>query len=140
MLRKKLKLSENIAQSNEEVNETEIHVNQDEPAAVNSKHDSGSKEEANSTQFTVTFELEFWEKIWKLEQDLAGDLDKINFKKDKNIAAVYNPLDYAADVHKNFMKKFLKKAPTVLFLGMNPGLLGMCQTAASDSIVHFLHH
>jgi hypothetical protein len=26
---------------------------------------------------------------------------------------------------------YLKKSPKVLFLGMNPGLFGMCQTSAS---------
>lgn len=89
------------------------------------------------TTFSVTFEPEFWEKIWSIEQQLSVDLMKIDFMKDKNIGAVYNPLDYAADVHKNFMRKFLRKAPTVLFLGMNPGLYGMCQTSASSIKLQF---
>lgn len=83
-------------------------------------------------QYSIVFELQYWEKIWKLEQNLVEDLLKINFKSDKNIAAIYNPLDYAADVHINFMRKYLTKAPKVLFLGMNPGLFGMCQVAVSD--------
>lgn len=136
MLRKKLKLSENVARGNEEANETESGVNQKEPATDNLKCDSCTNEDMN---FTVTIELVFWEKIWKVEQELAAELDKIDFKKDKNIAAIYNPLDYASDVHKNFMRKFLKKAPTVLFLGMNPGLFGMCQTSASDWIFLISH-
>jgi hypothetical protein len=139
MLRKKLKLSGKVSQSNEEVKKTEQSDNQEETEADNPKQDPLTSDEANSVQFKVTFELEFWEKIWKMEQELVAELDKINFKKDKNIAAIYNPLDYAADVHQNFMKKFLKKTPTVLFLGMNPGLLGMCQTSASDSIVFISH-
>lgn len=122
MLRKKLKLSENVTQSNEEPTQSgtgEVQIEEEEDAAC-----SGS-------QFTVTFELEFWEKIWKIEQCFVEELNKIEFKKDKNIAAIYNPLDYASDVHKNFMKMYLKKAPKILFLGMNPGLFGMCQTSAS---------
>jgi hypothetical protein len=97
--------------------------------ADNSKQVSGAQ--SGSLQYCVTFELELWEKIWALEERLFADLMAIDYKKDKNIGAVYNPLDYAADIHKNFMRKFLKKAPTVLFLGMNPGLYGMCQTSAS---------
>lgn len=89
-----------------------------------------SQEEPKIT-FQVTFEPEFWEKIWRIEQRLCEELDKINFLSDKNIGAIYNPLDYAEDIHKNYMKKFLKKAPTVVFLGMNPGLFGMCQTSVS---------
>lgn len=91
---------------------------------------SESPPQAN-VKFLVTFELEFWEKIWAMEQKLSAELMKIDFKKDKNIAAIYNPLEYAADIHKNFMLKFLKRAPSVLILGMNPGLYGMCQTSAS---------
>lgn len=86
-------------------------------------------------QFAVTFEPQLWEKIWTMESRFSDELRAINFKSDKNIAVVYNPLEYAADVHKNFMRKFLKKSPSVLFLGMNPGLFGMCQTSASDRLL-----
>lgn len=97
-------------------------------------NDKAADSLTNPSTFSVTFEPEFWEKIWLVEQQLSVELMNIDFKKDKNIGAIYNPLDYAADVHKNFMRKFLKKAPTVLFLGMNPGLYGMCQTSASSSL------
>lgn len=124
MLRKKLKLSENVSEA---VEKDETGLNPSEEIAENTE---------NQTQFTVTFEMEFWEKIWQIEQNLVAELEKIDFKKDKNIAAVYNPLDYAADVHKNFMRMYLKKAPKILFLGMNPGLFGMCQTSASFFLVN----
>lgn len=103
--------------------------NSESDEAGNSNRDCAAQ--SVSPQFFVTFEKEFWEKIWDLEQRLCKELMEIDFSKDANIGAVYNPLDYAADIHKNFMRKYLKKAPTVLFLGMNPGLFGMCQTAAS---------
>lgn len=62
-------------------------------------------------------------------------LEEIDFKSsDKNIAAIYNSLDYAVEVHINYLKTYLKKAPTVLFLGMNPGLNGMCQTGVSSTL------
>lgn len=124
MLRKKLKLSE---QDSQDAGESSGTGDIADPA---DKTISGN---CANPQLSIVFELEFWEKIWRLEQELADELMKINFKSDKNIAAVYNPLDYAADVHKNYMRKYLKKAPAVLFLGMNPGLFGMCQTAVSAS-------
>lgn len=137
MLRKKLRLSANDAQEGEEANDTE-------GSSVPSKSEAGNSNDnkvcvnPDPVQYSITFEPEFWEKIWKMEESLAEELLKIDYTTDKNIAAIYNPLDYAADVHKIYMKKFLKKAPTVLFLGMNPGLFGMCQTSASDSIVRFV--
>lgn len=110
MLRKKLKLYEDVESSNLKT-------------AVNSN--------SENLELVLTFEMEYWEKLWKVEQNLSKELNTIDFKKDKNIAAIYNPLDYAAEVHKNFMKMYLKKAPKIVFLGMNPGLFGMCQTSAS---------
>lgn len=85
--------------------------------------------EVDSGSYSITFEPLFWEKIWKVEQNLSAELMKIDFKMDKNIDVIYNPLDYAAELHQSYMRKFLLKAPEVLFLGMNPGLMGMCQTA-----------
>lgn len=99
-------------------------------------HDNDELKTKNEAtiSFEVTFELEYWEKIWKIEQALCDELNKLNFKSDKNIGAIYNPLEYADDVHKNYMRKYLRKSPTIVFLGMNPGLYGMCQTSVSYSI------
>lgn len=126
MLRKKLKMSADHAQDVDEKGDGGSCPNPIESEADKTKHESDKE-----LKFSVVFEVEFWEKIWKLEQELAAELLKIEFKNDKNIAAIYNPLDYAADVHTNFMRMYLKKAPSILFLGMNPGLFGMCQTSAS---------
>lgn len=41
---------------------------------------------------------------------------------------IYNPLQYAWDVHKSFLVKFVTHKIDVLFLGMNPGPFGMMQT------------
>ncbi|KAG5675759.1 hypothetical protein PVAND_005636 [Polypedilum vanderplanki] len=76
----------------------------------------------------ITFERSFWEKFYEIENELVNELMEIDFLKDNNIDAIYNPLDYAADIHINYLKKFLKRTPSVLFVSMNPGLLGMCQT------------
>lgn len=129
MLRKKLKLS--VSEANDVATLVDVGCSQDpvDDGADNSNSDDCTN--ADQVKFSVVFELEFWEKIWQVEQSLAAELMEIDFTKDKNIAAVYNPLDYASDVHRNYMRKYLKRAPTVLFLGMNPGLFGMCQTSAS---------
>lgn len=127
MLRKKLKLSENDVPDTVEANV----IGDFENPNVSEANKSSCESCTNPQQYSIALELQYWEKIWKLEQNLIKDLLQIDFKSDKNIAAIYNPLDYAADVHKNFMQKYLKKSPTVLFLGMNPGLFGMCQVAVS---------
>ncbi|XP_077644807.1 single-strand selective monofunctional uracil DNA glycosylase [Lonchura striata] len=44
------------------------------------------------------------------------------------VAAVYAPLEYAWEPHRRFVRRFLRRPPAVLFLGMNPGPFGMAQT------------
>lgn len=41
---------------------------------------------------------------------------------------VYNPLDYAWDVHRAYLERYATGRRRVLFLGMNPGPFGMVQT------------
>ncbi|XP_021926239.1 single-strand selective monofunctional uracil DNA glycosylase isoform X2 [Zootermopsis nevadensis] len=41
---------------------------------------------------------------------------------------IYNPLEYAYDVHSDFVHKFCTSTKKILFLGMNPGPWGMSQT------------
>lgn len=44
------------------------------------------------------------------------------------VAFVYNPLDYAREVHEAYLARFGAGRKRVLFLGMNPGPFGMAQT------------
>lgn len=44
------------------------------------------------------------------------------------VAYVYNPLDYAASVHRSYLSRYGQTPKTVLLLGMNPGPFGMAQT------------
>lgn len=64
-----------------------------------------------------------------LENDLVSQLNKLNYGP--NVEYIYNPLDYASNLHKIFLKKFLNSNKKVLFLGINPGPWGMCQTGVS---------
>lgn len=44
------------------------------------------------------------------------------------VAAVYNPLEYAWERHREYLERFGAGRKRVLFLGMNPGPYGMAQT------------
>jgi len=44
------------------------------------------------------------------------------------VAFVYNPLDYAWELHKQYLERFGQGPKDVVFLGMNPGPWGMAQT------------
>ncbi len=44
------------------------------------------------------------------------------------VAFVYNPLDYAWELHKQYLERFGEGTKEVIFLGMNPGPWGMAQT------------
>lgn len=44
------------------------------------------------------------------------------------VAYVYNPLDYAAAPHEDYLRRYAVGTKEALFLGMNPGPFGMAQT------------
>ncbi|MCR5183476.1 MAG: single-stranded DNA-binding protein [Opitutales bacterium] len=44
------------------------------------------------------------------------------------VAFVYNPLEYAAKPHEEYLRRFAGTKKRVIFLGMNPGPFGMAQT------------
>lgn len=48
--------------------------------------------------------------------------------KHKDIQHVYNPLVYAFKPHEEYVRKYANSTKDVLFIGMNPGPYGMCQT------------
>lgn len=41
---------------------------------------------------------------------------------------IYNPLDYAWQVHELYLRQYVHHEPDLFFLGMNPGPFGMAQT------------
>lgn len=69
----------------------------------------------------------FWHRLYSIECRLSARLKEINFLS-ATIAAVYNPIEYASELHCNYLKKFLNGPKDVLFIGMNPGPWGMIQT------------
>ena len=44
------------------------------------------------------------------------------------VACVYNPLDYASELHRAWLERFGRGSKEVLLVGMNPGPFGMVQT------------
>lgn len=77
---------------------------------------------------TLTEELvPLWKRVHQLEVQLCQDLKRIPLPSD--VAATYDPIEYAAGLHLAYMERFLSDGrKPVLFLGMNPGPWGMCQT------------
>lgn len=69
------------------------------------------------------------EHYFRLENDLLSKLNELNYGP--KIAYTYSPLQYASELHKVFLAKFLTTNKKVLFLGINPGPWGMCQTGVS---------
>ena len=59
-------------------------------------------------------------------RQLSADLEKFSFGPP--VAYVYNPLDYAWEMHEAYLRRYADSSKRVIFLGMNPGPFGMAQT------------
>jgi len=57
---------------------------------------------------------------------LSDEVDALPFSAP--VSLVYNPLDYAWEVHRRYLERYGCGTRRVLFLGMNPGPFGMAQT------------
>ncbi len=57
---------------------------------------------------------------------LSGQVDALAFAAP--VSHIYNPLDYAWEVHRNYLERYGDGKKRVIFLGMNPGPFGMAQT------------
>lgn len=66
------------------------------------------------------------EKFLAIERSLSEKLRCIQFQQP--VEYVYNPIEYAFDVHAKYVRKFCQTSKKILFLGMNPGPWGMAQT------------
>jgi single-strand selective monofunctional uracil DNA glycosylase len=59
-------------------------------------------------------------------QSVVKELQALRFGPP--VACVYNPLDYAWDLHRAWLERFGRGHKEVLLVGMNPGPFGMVQT------------
>lgn len=57
---------------------------------------------------------------------LVAELQQLRFGPP--VACVYDPLDYAFDVHRSYLQRYGTGRKEVLLIGMNPGPFGMVQT------------
>lgn len=58
--------------------------------------------------------------------ELSAEVAKLEFGSP--VSHVYNPLDYAREIHAEYLRRFGGGPKEVLLLGMNPGPWGMAQT------------
>lgn len=59
-------------------------------------------------------------------QELISELSALQFSAP--VTHTYNPLEYAWETHREYLRRFASSRKRVLFLGMNPGPWGMAQT------------
>ena len=58
-------------------------------------------------------------------RELSATVDTLRFAPP--VSHVYNPLDYAWEVHRSYLQRYGEGRKRVVFLGMNPGPFGMAQ-------------
>ncbi len=68
----------------------------------------------------------FANKVLKATATLRDQVDEMSFAEP--VAYVYNPLNYAWEMHAKYVRKWGATPRRVLLLGMNPGPWGMAQT------------
>ena len=64
-------------------------------------------------------------RVLEIESRLCFSL--LNLRLSDPVMYIYNPLDYARQIHQTFVLKWGSRPKRVLFLGMNPGPFGMAQ-------------
>jgi single-strand selective monofunctional uracil DNA glycosylase len=72
----------------------------------------------------------------QIARRLARDVDKLKFAAP--VTCVYNPLDYAAAPHEEYLRRYGGLGGRVLLVGMNPGPFGMVQTGVPFGDVGFV--
>lgn len=75
-------------------------------------------------------------RLWRAARRLADDVDALSFGAP--VTHVYNPLRYAADAHREYLRRYAQGRKRVVFLGMNPGPFGMAQTGVPFGEVSFV--
>lgn len=61
-------------------------------------------------------------------KSLSNACNKLTPRLSKTVSWVYNPLDYAWEVHNQYLRKYGGLGSKTILLGMNPGPWGMGQT------------
>lgn len=65
-----------------------------------------------------------------IENALCRSLNELDFISP--VTHIYNPLEYAAETHSDYVHRYGNTRKKILFVGMNPGPFGMAQNGVSD--------
>ncbi|XP_025019617.1 single-strand selective monofunctional uracil DNA glycosylase isoform X2 [Python bivittatus] len=76
------------------------------------------------------------EQFLHIEREQVVRLNSLSFLEP--VQYVYNPLDYAWELHQDYVRKYCCSRKEVLFLGMNPGPFGMAQTGVPFGAVQLV--
>lgn len=118
---------------------TNNQVDSEAPSHPKAKSTKQTNKTTPSPDITSPFfeTMQFWEKVYDVECRMSAELKAISFLA-SNISAVYNPIEYAADLHCKYLNKFLNGPKPVVFIGMNPGPFGMAQTGVTFYSIHII--
>lgn len=121
MLRRKLNLTNaNIASSSnsEEQNRSDPDINSE-----NKKPKIETNDNLHSSKY---FNNSINSAILNAVKQLNFLIKELQFKDP--IIYCYNPMDYAIKSFEQYVNTYCNKTKSILFVGMNPGPYGMCQT------------
>nr|CAD7452538.1 unnamed protein product [Timema tahoe] len=76
--------------------------------------------------FTPSNEISLSDQLLAIELQLSTQMKALQYNQ--HVAYIYDPVEYAYNLHSQFTRKFCQSAKKILFLGMNPGPWGMSQT------------
>ncbi|CAG9834316.1 unnamed protein product [Diabrotica balteata] len=110
-------LKRKISESTEEnVKQVKVESNKEENIVVSQYFQNIPKvEETIAEQFL------------QLQNELNNSLRDLDLKTGP-VEYIYNPLLYAFDPYEKYIRKYCTSTKELLFIGMNPGPFGMCQT------------
>lgn len=77
------------------------------------------------------------DKLLNIHINLNNQLRTLNFINE-DIRYSYNPLEYAFELYVDYVRKFCNTTKKILFVGMNPGPFGMCQTGVPFGDPHWV--
>ncbi|KAK9873909.1 hypothetical protein WA026_002261 [Henosepilachna vigintioctopunctata] len=77
------------------------------------------------------------EEMLRHQRDFNNELSQISFIRSP-IHVAYNPTIYAAEPYERFLQMYCCTEKKIIFLGMNPGPFGMCQTGVPFGDVIFV--
>ncbi|KAI5718898.1 hypothetical protein M8J76_001952 [Diaphorina citri] len=94
-----------------------------------SRSSTGMKRKSTSTidDERQNSENDIAEGVLNIEKQLIRELTNSNITYEFPVEYVYNPLDYAFELHSKYVYKYCNSKKKILFLGMNPGPWGMVQ-------------